>query len=384
MDRKNEIVNSAFSHTMELTIADEIDVSSYKRVPFDELLSFGMAASSFSGVLSGIAKTSSGALYSLDMHGIVGHLAARSDGSGLTTAIVQNGKGIVGNASLVPADEARAAASFNPIGILVAIAVYSINQKLDKIIETQNDILEFLKEKDKAQIKGNIIALTDIFNNYKYNSESELFKSSNHNQIVQIKREAEQEIIFHREEITKEINKQNLVYFGDAVKKRAEKLKEEFKFYQLSLYMFSFASYLDILLLCNFESDYLDNILGKINDYDNNYREIYSKCSYALESFAGNSVEKNVLKGVSAASKFLGDAASNVPLLKNTKLKRNLSNASENIDELNDNRTKGVMLGFKSDIILGENTFSANIKRINNICNGENAILVDKSAIYIR
>ena len=60
---------------------------------------------------------------------------------------------------------------YNPTMLFMAAALMSIDKKLDIIQETQQEILSFLENKEKANLKASLDTLSDILNNYKYNWE---------------------------------------------------------------------------------------------------------------------------------------------------------------------------------------------------------------------
>lgn len=91
--------------------------------------------------------------------------------------------------------------------LFMAAALANIDRKLDTIKEMQQEMLEFLAQKEKAELKGNLIFLYDIFDNYKYNWNNEMYKNSNHTMVLTIKKEAEAKIIFYREQIIGKVNK---------------------------------------------------------------------------------------------------------------------------------------------------------------------------------
>lgn len=49
--------------------------------------------------------------------------------------------------------------------------------------------------------------MEDVLNNYKFNWDNEKYKTNKHIHVQEIKREAEQSIIFYRERIVKKMNK---------------------------------------------------------------------------------------------------------------------------------------------------------------------------------
>lgn len=56
----------------------------------------------------------------------------------------------------------------------------NIEKKLNTIQETQKEILEFLKEKERATLQGNFNVLSDIMGNFKYNWDNDTYKTNKH------------------------------------------------------------------------------------------------------------------------------------------------------------------------------------------------------------
>ena len=61
----------------------------------------------------------------------------------------------------------------NPTMLPVAATLANIDKKLDAIQETQLEMLNFIAQKEKYALKGDLDFLMDIYNNYKYNWSSE-------------------------------------------------------------------------------------------------------------------------------------------------------------------------------------------------------------------
>lgn len=60
----------------------------------------------------------------------------------------------------------------------MAVALASINQKLNRIQKTGEEILDFLQNQQKAKVKGNLRVLQDVFDNYKFNWNNETYEKS--------------------------------------------------------------------------------------------------------------------------------------------------------------------------------------------------------------
>ena len=95
----------------------------------------------------------------------------------LGTALANSNNTIAGQAHLPPL-------LCNPTMLFMAAALSSIDQKLDSIQETQQEMLDIIIQKEKSQLKGNLDFLMDVFHNYKFNWKNEKYKSANHGQVL--------------------------------------------------------------------------------------------------------------------------------------------------------------------------------------------------------
>ena len=124
--------------------------------------------------------------------------------------------------------------AFDPTMLFMAAALANIDKKLDSIKEMQQEMMDFLVQKEKAELKGNLTFLYDVFNNYKYNWNNEMYKNSNHTMVLAIKKEAEAKIVFYREQIIAKVNKKSLIHRDQTVNKQLQAVQDQFKDYQLT------------------------------------------------------------------------------------------------------------------------------------------------------
>ena len=88
----------------------------------------------------------------------------------------------------------------------------------------------------------------------------------------------------------------------------------------MSLYVNALASYMEVMLLDNFEEKYINHVKENIEKDSLNYREIFTQCSVYLEKVAGASLGSKALDGIGTVGNVLGDALGNVPLIKEKKI----------------------------------------------------------------
>lgn len=377
-NKKNEIIKRMSEVEYYPTIQEEnYNLEKCTKLPLEKISALGVAfeplTAAFQNIVFGKEATSGIVKYTIPKGG---HLASFNDGSGKLGSVLNGNNQLMGQARLNPL-------VCDPTMLFMAAALANIEKKLDNILETQKEILGFLEQQDKSKLKGNLIYLTDILNNYKYNWNNEKYINSNHIKVLDIKQDAEQSILFHRDQIERKIKKGKLIHSDQDVKVMVIKFLSEFEDYQLALYLFAFSSFLDVMLLENFESAFLEHIEQKIDNYSFQYRELYTKCYNQIDDFSKSSIQTHLLKGLSKGSKAVGNAVSKVPVIGKSQIDETLIEAGNKLDEVG----LKIKMNTFTQIVNKHNSnvrpFLENIKTINKLYNQPLELFYDQKSIYI-
>lgn len=375
-NKKNEILQKMTDvEFYPLVPKDETGVEKYTKFSLSNISALGVAfepmAVAFQGLMHGSDVTSG--LYRVTFPK-AGQLAKFKDGSGFLGTVMNEG-GIVGQARLNPL-------AFDPTMLFMAAALMNIEKKLDNILEAQQEIIDFLEQKEKSKLKGNLNVLSDVLNNYKYNWNNEKYKTNKHIQVQEIKRDAEQSIIFYREQIDKKINKQSFFHSDQDVKNKLKKIQTEFKDYQLALYLFSFSSFLEVMLLENFEAAYLEGVAKKIEDYSFQYRELYTKSYDQIEGYSKTSIHSHFLSGLASVNKAAGEALAKVPVVNKSQIDETLIKTSNSLGKFSSRKTEKTLKQFTNNQSSFVHPFVENINTINKLYNQPMDLLVDHENVY--
>ena len=192
----------------------------------------------------------------------------------------------------------KSVAAINPYTLIIVAAVVAIQKETEMIHDECARILAFLKNDKEAQIEGDIAVLNNIIDGYKYNWDNHDYCQNNHKLALDIKRSSEQNCIFYQKQITGLINEQKKEVISKSTETRQKEFENNFKYYQMSLYLNSYSSYLEVLLLGNFDEKYLNSIIDKQMKLVEDYQNLYAKSLEKLEHIANNSVEAKALKGL--------------------------------------------------------------------------------------
>ncbi len=207
-------------------------------------------------------------------------------------------------------------AAFNPATMLMAASLFSIEQELGKIEEMQKQILSFLEVEKESEIEADIEMLMDIVHNYKMNWNNEHYVTSNHKMVRDIQRNARKNILVYQKNVRRTIEKKQLIVAQNNIKQAYAVLEKKFKYYRLSLYTFSLASMMEIMLSGNFNEEYISGVKQELLDMSQVYRDLFAKSSMYLEKLGSSAIGTNVLKGVGNAGNAVGKLIGSIPLIK--------------------------------------------------------------------
>ena len=337
------------------------------KLPIDQIPALGIVATSIGH--TGIYKM-------VVPKGIKGAIHHFKDGSGISGNILgpDNSK-IVGRARFVELP-------INPTQVFIAAAMMTINEKLDKIVELQEDILNFLNQDKESKIKGDMNTLSEIFNNLKFNWNNDKYVSTNLVVLKDIKRQADANVIFYENRINQLIDKKKLLHFDFDVNNKLEKLQKDYKYYKLSNYMYTYASFVETILYGNFDSSYLRNVLTNLEKRMFKYNEVYSKSYVSIKKLSETSFESG-LTSVSSKITDFGSKVSKSTVLNRLKLDNKFELATEFTNNILENKLQRVLSEFTINRIDGSHVFLENLRTINNLYNDPMELYFDDKQIYL-
>ena len=192
----------------------------------------------------------------------------------------------------------KTVASINPYVLIVVVAVVTIQKEVEIIHSECNRILTFLKNDKESEIEGDISTLNDIVETYKYNWDNKEYCVNHHKLVLDIKRSAEHNSVFYQKQIDSMISDNKKDIASKSTEARLKEFENCFNYYQLSLYLYAYASYLELLLLGNFDKRYLDSVKAKLQSNIDNYQSHYVQTLEKLNLLANSSTESKALKGI--------------------------------------------------------------------------------------
>lgn len=320
-NEKNEVIQ--ITEEMLVEARKNIEYSNIISVPIIQLASLGASVSSLIPSLRTVTQTinidtSKQGLCRILNANIGDTLKATKNGNfwgALNTAV---GKSKM--AQLEKVDSLSVTTStimpINPATIMMAAALYSIEKQLGEIADMQRQILDFLEREKKAEIEADVETLVNIINKYKLNWDNEHFVTGNHKMVLDIQRTARKNMNAYQKEVAELMRSKKLFTVQTQVKASLNKLQDKFNYYRLSLFTYSLASLLEVMLSGNFKEDYICGIRNELSDLSITYRSMFEDASAYIEKMSDLSFEMNALKGLGAATKGVGNIIGAIPFVK--------------------------------------------------------------------
>lgn len=338
----------------------EILKSNYISMPIAKLSTLGAGVSSLIPALRTINETSTitmDGLYKIANAGIGDVLKTAKSGNKWGAMIAANGKSKMVQLKEVDAITSTSSITMpiDPATIMIAVALYSVEQQLGNIEALGKNILNFLEIEKESSIEADVQTLSSIVNKYKFNWDNELFVSSNHKVVVEMQKSSRQNINGYKKKINDIIKSKQLIVSQSNVNSTYAELLNKLQYYRLALFVFSLASLTEIMLSKDFKEENMIFAKDEISSLSLAYRDIYTDCSVYLENLNKAALENNILKGIGSFSKSVGELIGSIPVIKDgaideflqdsgNKLKDNVSDSNHKILEMfsrvSDPRTK--------------------------------------------
>lgn len=221
----------------------------------------------------------------------------------------------------------------DPATMMMAVALFSIEKQLGDIEAMQRQIISFLEVEKESEIEADVEMLTSIIKKYKHNWDNEYFIVSNHKLVLDIQRTMRKHLNSYQKKIADFLNSKKMFVAQGQVNTALADLQKKFKYYRLSVYTFSLASLIEIMLGGNFREEYVSGVRDEIERMSSAYRELFGESSVYLERMSGSAFDTNVLKGIGKASDALGKVIGAIPVIQKGPVDEFLQESGKQLQE---------------------------------------------------
>lgn len=357
-------------------------------MPIAELSTLGAGVSSLIPALNTVTQTTA-----MNVSGLY-RLANASVGD--TLKIAKNGnfwgafktaEGGSKFAQLAAADPVSATSTIamnaNPAMLMMSVALFSIEKELGNIADMEKQILSFLQIEKESEIEADVVTLNEIIQKYKYNWDNDHYIASNHKMVLDIKRTSRKNMISFQKSVSDALKSKKIVVAQGQVNNTLNELQKKFKYYRLSLYSFSLASLVEIMLSGNFREENIQAAINEIRENSDEYRNRFSECSLFLDKLTNGTIELNVLKGLGTANNAMGKFIGSIPMIKEGPVDEFLQDAGGKLKSNASGISKEVIESFAEVSNPNTGVFMQKMEDMIQIYDKTTEICFDKDNIYL-
>ena len=204
-----------------------------------------------------------------------------------------------------------------------------------------------------------------------------------HVKALDIKQAAGQDIVSYQKQIADKINSLPALHLDQMVKGVMEKIADDFHSYAMALYLFSFSSYLEVMLLRNFNKGYLQAVAQRVQEYQQFYQDQFEKCREFISKISGDSLETKVQSALGQTEKFLGNLIASSPLLSKGPVDEWLKDGGDLLLKNKDEKANKLLAAFDERRDPGCELFVDSIRNVETVCNDTTGILFDSENLYL-
>lgn len=364
--------------TVEFQLAEQRDAAAlagFERLPLSGAASIGSALGvvlELYKTLQKLAPAGGSEVYRARMPaGISAALTATPGGSRLVSMVQTAPKRL----TPVPVD---------PVSLVMAAALVAIDKQLDAVQAAQTEIMDFLRAQNEAGLRADLATLSDVMQDYRFNWDNPTFCTNKHLQVQEIRRSAEKNLLLYQHQAEDALAQVKKRLTDDEQRRVLAAVGAGFHYYRMSVYLYGFASFLEVTLLGNFRSDYLQNVREKVEAHELQYRAFYTDCYDRVAAIASDSAESKAILRFAGAQKAVGSFLGKIPGVRRGQLDEGLQAAGERLEGMEAQRTEGILDAFRIHAESGARLFLEKLDTLDTLFNDETEYRIDGENLYIQ
>ena len=169
----------------------------------------------------------------------------------------------------------------DPSTLLMVATLASIEKEIALIEDIHREILRNWDHKEHLKDRSDLEALSAVLVNFKFNWDNDLYKQNHLTKVLEVKQSAEKNIALHSGLVASKIEGSAPHHGNNNLEKHMGDPGLELRDLELALYLFSFASLMEVMLSGNYDSSSLDRAIHQIEAHTRHYSDLFQK-SYDL------------------------------------------------------------------------------------------------------
>ena len=265
----------------------------------------------------------------------------------------------------------------------VAAAVLTVGRQVEILRRTQDTIRGFLRQQNEAKLQRDLETLAATPEEMQGRSGDAAFRAERLAQVREIRRDAQRNLILYRLRIGDALDGKAALQTENALRRRLDEAQSAFRFYQLSVYLFAFAVYLEATLPEDFSAEGLRGAREKIRREADRYEQLFARSMERVETLSRSTVRARAARGFAAAKRRTGETAAKLPVIGASQVDEQLVATGARIARLSDEHGEALARGFRLYQESGAEVFAEQLEKLEALC-GSGEILLDGENVYFK
>lgn len=370
------------------TVKDESVESKSISIPFDRLATFGSAFSSIIPSLrtvTEITKIDTTGLYKVVNNTAGETLKIAKNGDKWGSFVNSEGKSVMARFADANSLDAvkKTTMPVNPAMIMMAMALNSIEENLDEILEMEKKIFSFLQREKESEIEGDFRELTKLMQMYKFNCDNEQYRQAVLNMVMDIQARSNKSIIQYQKQLKDMNQKKGLVVKNKDVDMIEKELANKFGYYRMAMHNYVIASMMEIVINENFQKEYILQVKDFVDQQAAEYIKAYENAKYYLDKLSGKMLEANVVKGLGTTGQAISNVMGKIPLVNKGTVDTWIGESGMRIKQSGEKMEQKALRHFEVLKNPGTTMFVERLDEINWIYNHSKVICCDKEKVWL-
>jgi len=282
---------------LEISLVEDANASvlpNLKKIDSADFASLGLSTDLLQQIQQFNATPGGEGIYKVTFkNGFNGQLSKFKNENAYLGSGISNGKMAQARLTQIP---------FDPSKLFMGLMLIDLQRKANQILALEQEILDAVYDIEESKYKGYAKELSNIIDDYKNNWQLQSFILQKLNVIGTIKTASESGRSFYQKSIERIINSPIVPEFIATANKKVNKLHSFIDGYRLTFYDLFMSTYIEMLLMKNFDEGNLKAIKNRLEETRSEYDSLLKRCKTweekYLSSSIGHIVIAPVLKGL--------------------------------------------------------------------------------------
>lgn len=352
----------------ELANIEQVEMvpATHNPVPIADLPSLGVAGESLQQLIQSIKAPGGEGIYRVTFpKGFDGTLSRFKNEDAFLGSGISDGKMAQARLNQI---------HFDPTQMFMAFALMNIQHRLGNIEDMQREMLGLWHLEKEASLQADLESLNDMVTNYKNNWQNSSFITQSLSSLGDILMDAKRIRTIYKQKIEGILRDNDGVHRVTTANKKVNELRQYIHYYHLAFYVHSFATYLNAVLMRNYDENNLNSISRGLEADARQYNSFIENCLAWIDKYMKGSFGRLAAPALNSIDAAFAKATKKLHL----GISKLYSADAERYVSAREQKKR-----IEQDLDSGTSVFANSVRHINQLQNGQVVMYLEGEQLYI-